>query len=126
MKVSPSQLYMATINLISGALADPDVLWPITNESIKAYIDIAKRTASLIKDDDESEVNLPSAEEVKKCMQQIFKLFNNRPSTKTAIVNALMLKGKKRNVAEYMVSKAEGMEIIKPQQNGNRIDYTLA
>ena len=126
MKVSPSQLYMATINLISGALADPEVQWPITTESIKAYIDIAKRTASLIEDDDESEVNLPSPEEVKKCMQQIFKLFNNRPSTKTAIVNALMLKGKKRNVAEYMVSKAEGMEIIKPQQNGNRIDYTLA
>ena len=117
---------MATINLISGALADPDVQWPITTESIKTYIDIAKRTASLIEDDDESEVNLPSAEEVKKCMQQIFKLFNDRPSTKTAIVNALMLKGKKRNVAEYMVSKAEGMEIIKPQQNGNRIDYTLA
>jgi hypothetical protein len=126
MKVSPSQLYMATINLISGALADPDIQWPITNESIKTYIDIAKRTASLIEDDDESESNLPSPEEVKKCMQQIFKLFNNRPSTKTAIVNALMLKGKKRNVAEYMVSKAEGMEIIKPQQNGNRIDYTLA
>ena len=126
MKVSPSQLYMATINLISGALADPDVQWPITTESIKTYIDIAKRTASLIEDDDESESNLPSPEEVKKCMQQIFKLFNNRPSTKTAIVNALMLKGKKRNVAEYMVSKAEGMEIIKPQQNGNRIDYTLA
>lgn len=126
MKVSPSQLYMATINLISGALADPDVQWPITDTSIKTYIDIAKRTASLIEDDDESEVNLPSAEEVKKCMQQIFKLFNDRPSTKTAIVNALMLKGKKRNVAEYMVSKAEGMEIIKPQQNGNRIDYTLA
>ena len=126
MKVSPSQLYMATINLISGALADTDVQWPITTESIKTYIDIAKRTASLIEDDDESEVNLPSAEEVKKCMQQIFKLFNDRPSTKTAIVNALMLKGKKRNVAEYMVSKAEGMEIIKPQQNGNRIDYTLA
>ena len=126
MKVSPSQLYMATINLISGALADPGVQWPITTESIKTYIDIAKRTASLIEDDDESEVNLPSSEEVKKCMQQIFKLFNNRPSTKTAIVNALMLKGKKRNVAEYMVSKAEGMEIIKPQQNGNRIDYTLA
>ena len=126
MKVSPSQLYMATINLISGALADPDIQWPITNESIKTYIDIAKRTASLIEDDDESEVNLPSPEEVKKCMQQIFKLFNDRPSTKTAIVNALMLKGKKRNVAEYMVSKAEGMEIIKPQQNGNRIDYTLA
>lgn len=117
---------MATINLISGALADPDVQWPITTESIKTYIDIAKRTASLIEDDDESEVNLPSPEEVKKCMQQIFKLFNDRPSTKTAIVNALMLKGKKRNVAEYMVSKAEGMEIIKPQQNGNRIDYTLA
>ena len=126
MKVSPSQLYMATINLISGALEDPGIQWPITNESIKTYIDIAKRTASLIEDDDESEVNLPSPEEVKKCMQQIFKLFNNRPSTKTAIVNALMLKGKKRNVAEYMVSKAEGMEIIKPQQNGNRIDYTLA
>jgi hypothetical protein len=126
MKVSPSQLYMATINLISGALADPDIQWPITTESIKTYIDIAKRTASLIEDDDESESNLPSPEEVKKCMQQIFKLFNNRPSTKTAIVNALMLKGKKRNVAEYMVSKAEGMEIIKPQQNGNRIDYTLA
>jgi len=126
MKVSPSQLYMATINLISGALADPDIQWPITNESIKTYIDIAKRTASLIEDDDESESNLPSPEDVKKCMQQIFKLFNNRPSTKTAIVNALMLKGKKRNVAEYMVSKAEGMEIIKPQQNGNRIDYTLA
>ena len=126
MKVSPSQLYMATINLISGALEDPGIQWPITNESIKTYIDIAKRTASLIEDDDESELNLPSAEEVKKCMQQIFKLFNNRPSTKTAIVNALMLKGKKRNVAEYMVSKAEGMEIIKPQQNGNRIDYTLA
>lgn len=126
MKVSPSQLYMATINLISGALADPDVQWPITDASIKTYIDIAKRTASLIEDDDESELNLPSAEEVKKCMQQIFKLFNNRPSTKTAIVNALMLKCKKRNVAEYMVSKAEGMEIIKPQQNGNRIDYTLA
>ena len=126
MKVSPSQLYMATINLISGALADPDIQWPITNEFIKTYIDIAKRTASLIEDDDESESNLPSPEEVKKCMQQIFKLFNNRPSTKTAIVNALMLKGKKRNVAEYMVSKAEGMEIIKPQQNGNRIDYTLA
>jgi hypothetical protein len=126
MKVSPSQLYMATINLISGALADPNIQWPITNESIKTYIDIAKRTASLIEDDDESESNLPSPEEVKKCMQQIFKLFNNRPSTKTAIVNALMLKGKKRNVAEYMVSKAEGMEIIKPQQNGNRIDYTLA
>ena len=126
MKVSPSQLYMATINLISGALADPDIQWPITNESIKTYIDIAKRTASLIEDDDESESNLPSPEEVKKCMQQIFKLFNNRPSTKTTIVNALILKGKKRNVAEYMVSKAEGMEIIKPQQNGNRIDYTLA
>ena len=126
MKVSPSQLYMATINLISGALEDPGIQWPITNESIKTYIDIAKRTASLIEDDDESESNLPSPEEVKKCMQQIFKLFNNRPSTKTAIVNALMLKGKKRNVAEYMVSKAEGMEIIKPQQNGNRIDYTLA
>lgn len=126
MKVSPSQLYMATINLISGALADPDIQWPITTESIKTYIDIAKRTASLIEDDDESESNLPSPEEVKKCIQQIFKLFNNRPSTKTAIVNALMLKGKKRNVAEYMVSKAEGMEIIKPQQNGNRIDYTLA
>jgi hypothetical protein len=126
MKVSPSQLYMAKINLISGALADPNIQWPITNESIKTYIDIAKRTASLIEDDDESESNLPSPEEVKKCMQQIFKLFNNRPSTKTAIVNALMLKGKKRNVAEYMVSKAEGMEIIKPQQNGNRIDYTLA
>ena len=126
MKVSPSQLYMATINLISGALADPDIQCPITNESIKTYIDIAKRTASLIEYDDESESNLPSPEEVKKCMQQIFKLFNNRPSTKTAIVNALMLKGKKRNVAEYMVSKAEGMEIIKPQQNGNRIDYTLA
>jgi len=126
MKVSPSQLYMATVNLISGALAYPDIQWPITNESIKTYIDIAKRTASLIEDDDESESNLPSPEDVKKCMQQIFKLFNNRPSTKTAIVNALMLKGKKRNVAEYMVSKAEGMEIIKPQQNGNRIDYTLA
>lgn len=126
MKVSPSQLYMATINLISGALADLGIQWPITNESIKTYIDIAKRTASLIEDDDESESNLPSPEEVKKCMQQIFKLFNDRPSTKTAIVNALMLKGKKRNVAEYMVSKAEGMEIIKPQQNGNRIDYTLA
>lgn len=126
MKVSPSQLYMATINLISGSLADPDIQWPITTESIKTYIDIAKRTASLIEDDDESESNLPSPEEVKKCIQQIFKLFNNRPSTKTAIVNALMLKGKKRNVAEYMVSKAEGMEIIKPQQNGNRIDYTLA
>ena len=126
MKVSPSQLYMATINMISGALADPDIQWPITNESIKTYIDIAKRTASLIEDDDESESNIPSPEEVKKCMQQIFKLFNNRPSTKTTIVNALILKGKKRNVAEYMVSKAEGMEIIKPQQNGNRIDYTLA
>ena len=48
MKTTAEQIFNATITLIAGALADPQTPWPVTNESIEMYIDIAKRTAELI------------------------------------------------------------------------------
>lgn len=116
---------MAAINLINGALSNNTSIWDIKDRDINACINIAKCTALLIEEDSDSDL-IPSAEDVSTSIKQVFKMLNEKPSTKSAIVNALMLKGIKRNVAEYMVSKAKGMGIIKPHQAGNRTEYTLA
>ena len=116
---------MAAINLISGALSDPACSWKLETEKIKACIDIAKRTAALIEEEDKNDLT-PSDKDVIDSISQIFKSLNNKPSTRSAIVATLVLKGIGRSIAEYMVSRAEALSIIKPKREGSRIDYTLA
>jgi hypothetical protein len=120
MKTTEAQIFMATINLLATSTVKGE---PVTREDILWAIDVANRTADEINEGD----NTPSSEDVVKTIKQVFGVFNNRPSTKTAIVNAIMLKGNiKRKEAEYMVAAAESLGVIVAKKSGNRIDYTLA
>ena len=77
-------------------------------------------------DQQEAEYELPSEEECKKVIKEAFRVMNDRSSTKSQLVNAILLKHKiKRMIAEYMISRAEAVGIIKAIPRGNCIDYQL-
>ena len=77
-------------------------------------------------DENETEDNLPSEEECLKVIKEAFRVMNDRASTKSQLVNAILLKRKmKRMIAEYMISQAEASGIIKAIPRGNCIDYQL-
>jgi hypothetical protein len=120
MKTTSSQIFMAAVNLLAASTVKGE---QVTREDVLWAIDVVRRTAEEINDGDIT----PSSDDVVKTIKQVFGVLNNRPSTKTAIVNAILLKGNiKRNEAEYMVAAAETLGVIVAQKNGNRIDYTLA
>ena len=111
---------MAAANLLASSTVKGE---PVTREDILWAIDVVNRLADEINEGDIT----PTSDEVVKTIKQVFSVFNNRQSTKTAIVNAIMLKGSiKRKEAEYMVAAAESLGVIVAKKCGNRIDYTLA
>lgn len=103
---------MAAVNLLAASTVKGE---QVTREDILWAIDVVSRTADEINDGDIT----PSSDEVVKTIKQVFGVLNNRPSTKTAIVNAIMLKGNiKHNEAEYMVAAAQSLGVIVPQKSG--------
>ncbi len=90
-------------------------------------IDMTMKLIEKIPDDQqEAEYELPSEEECKKVIKEAFRVMNDRSSTKSQLVNAILLKHKiKRMIAEYMISRAEAAGIIKAIPRGNCIDYQL-
>lgn len=90
-------------------------------------LDMTMKLVEKIPDDQqEAEYELPSEEECKKVIKEAFRVMNDRSSTKSQLVNAILLKHKiKRMIAEYMISRAEAFGIIKAIPRGNCIDYQL-
>ncbi len=90
-------------------------------------LDMTMKLVEKIPDDQqEAEYELPSEEECKKVIKEAFRVMNDRSSTKSQLVNAILLKHKiKRMIAEYMISRAEAIGIIKAIPRGNCIDYQL-
>ena len=90
-------------------------------------LDMTMKLVEKIPDDQqEAEYELPSEEECKKIIKEAFRVMNDRSSTKSQLVNAILLKHKiKRMIAEYMISRAEAIGIIKAIPRGNCIDYQL-
>ena len=90
-------------------------------------LDMTMKLVEKIPDDQqEAEYELPSEEECKKVIKEAFRVMNDRSSTKSQLVNAILLKHKiKRMIAEYMISRAEAVGIIKAIPRGNCIDYQL-
>lgn len=90
-------------------------------------LDMTMKLIEKIPDDQqEAEYELPSEEECKKVIKEAFRVMNDRSSTKSQLVNAILLKHKiKRMIAEYMISRAEAVGIIKAIPRGNCIDYQL-
>lgn len=90
-------------------------------------LDMTLKLVEKIPDDQqEAEYELPSEEECKKVIKEAFRVMNDRSSTKSQLVNAILLKHKiKRMIAEYMISRAEAVGIIKAIPRGNCIDYQL-
>lgn len=70
MKITSSQLFNATIQLLSGIYASGPVLLSEEEKTIKRAINIAKHTAELIPD--ESDV-MPSIEQISKACTEILK-----------------------------------------------------
>lgn len=90
-------------------------------------LDMTMKLVEKIPDDQqEVEYELPSEEECEKVIKEAFRVMNDRSSTKSQLVNAILLKHKiKRMIAEYMISRAEAVGIIKAIPRGNCIDYQL-
>ena len=123
MKPTVTQLYNATISLLSGALADPNMAWPITDKHIEQFIDIAMRTAELIPETD----LLPEPDALRKFLAEVFAEVNGRPIAKSQLSMLLQdrLKMGKRN-AEHTLMWAESNKLLNADVNGNGVRYTLA
>lgn len=90
-------------------------------------LDMTMKLIEKISDDQQDEEDeLPSDEECAKVIKEAFRVMNGRPSTKSQLVNAIVLKHKmKRMVVEYMISRAETAGIITVTMRGNCINYQL-
>ena len=90
-------------------------------------LDMTMKLIEKIPDDQQDEEDeLPSDEECAKVIKEAFRVMNGRPSTKSQLVNAIVLKHKmKRMVVEYMISRAETAGIITVAMRGNCINYQL-
>lgn len=90
-------------------------------------LDMTMKLIEKIPDDQQDEEDeLPSDEECTKVIKEAFRVMNGRPSTKSQLVNAIVLKHKmKRMVVEYMISRAETAGIITVAMRGNCINYQL-
>lgn len=111
------------VNLIKGGKRDH-----LSNDELTDIaLDMTMKLVEKIPDDQqEAEYELPSEEECKKVIKEAFRVMNDRSSTKSQLVNAILLKHKiKRMIAEYMISRAEAVGIIKAIPRGNCIDYQL-
>lgn len=113
---------MASINLIGSLYSDKE---EIEDTHIKKAIEIAKRTAVMI---EEEEDELPKDEEIDKCIHSVFRdIFGKTAISKGQLVNAVMLYGKySKRVAEYIVHRSFSQGIIVDVKSGFRTDYTLA
>ena len=81
--------------------------------------------------DDEPEENdkddVPTDEECRTAICSAFDGDKKRKMTKSQLSNAIILQLKvKRMIAEYIISRAEGLGVIKSKPRGNCIDYLLA
>ena len=122
MKVSPSQIFNAAITLISGAMTDPHViLTHFSDETIKQYIDIAQRTASLIP---EVEQKMPDDDEIREAMNLILAEGNVGA---LLLSNSLMKRFGINRPSSYAVTqRAVQMGIIKGTPVGkNKTVYSL-
>jgi hypothetical protein len=111
------------VNLIKDGKCDH-----LSNDELTDIaLDMTMKLVEKIPDDQqEAEYELPSEEECKKVIKEAFRVMNDRSSTKSQLVNAILLKHKiKRMIAEYMISRAEAVGIIKAIPRGNCIDYQL-
>ena len=90
-------------------------------------LDMTMKLIEKIPDDQQDEEDeLPRDEECAKVIKEAFRVMNGRPSTKSQLVNAIVLKHKmKRMVVEYMISRAETAGIITVTMRGNCINYQL-
>ena len=95
----------------------------------KAY-DLTMKLIEKIPDDEpkgSEDYNVPSDEECLTSVKAAFRVMNDRQSTKSQLANAIVLKFKvKKMIAEYIISRAEGLGLIKAFPRGNCIDYALA
>ena len=122
MNPSTSQLYMAAINLLAASTAKGE---EVTREDILWAIDIASRTAEELEDTKPTIV--PADEEVKKVVTQAFNTMYKKKFSKSMLRNAMMLKcGYRRFIADYVIERAEVLNIVKSSPRGNCIDYSLA
>lgn len=123
MKATASQVYMATISLISGLLSNKDVN-NITDEDIRAALDVAERTAEMVMDDSEA---VPSDDEVVSAVKDTFAMLSTRTATKTQLLNGIMLKvNARRKIAEYIIGRAVTIGLINPDVSGTKTIYTHA
>lgn len=112
---------MAVINLLAASTVRGE---DVTREDILWAIDIASRTADEL---DDGATETPSDEDVHNTIKAAFDILNGNKATKSTLTNAVMLKGRyKRMIADYIVSRAETLHIIKSTPRGNCIDYSLA
>lgn len=114
---------MATISLISGLLSNKDVN-NITDEDIRAALDVAERTAEMVMDDSEA---VPSDDEVVSAVKDTFAMLSTRTATKTQLLNGIMLKvNARRKIAEYIIGRAVTIGLINPDVSGTKTIYTHA
>lgn len=92
-------------------------------------IDMTMKLVEKIPDDESKETDeyeVPSDEECANAVKSALRVMNDRASTKSQLVNAIVLKYKvKKMIAEYIISRAEGLGIIKAKPRGNCTDYKL-
>lgn len=121
MKLSSTQLFNATISLLSGALADPNMSWPVMDKNIEQFIDIAKRTAALI-----PETNvIPTDDEIKEACQQLVE--KDKPINASVLGYMLANRfGIQITVAYTLIQKAVILGYVIPTRDGKKTTYTLA
>jgi hypothetical protein len=92
-------------------------------------IDMTTKLIEKIPDDEPNEndeYDVPTDEECVNAVKAALRVMNDRASTKSQLVNAIVLKYKvKKMIAEYIISRAEGLGVIKAKPRGNCTDYKL-
>lgn len=121
MKTNNKQLFRAAINLLAASAVRGEY---ITTEDIRWAIDVAVRTAEEFPDDDQ--LSTPTDDECKEAVIAAFKLNNDKKMSKTRLSNTIEIISRvKKVIADYMISSAEGLGVIKSTPRGNCIDYSL-
>ncbi len=121
MKITSSQLFNATIQLLSGIYASGPVLSSDEGRTIKRAIDIVKHTAELIPD--ESEV-MPSIEQISKACMEILK---NSEMGAALLCECLSKRFKVNRAKGYVIIQSaehEGFIVSKPGGK-NKTVYSL-
>lgn len=127
MKAKAEKILNTASYLLANLIKDGKRDHMSNDELTDIALDMTMKLIEKIPDDPDEDDIMPTDEECTNTVKEAFKIMNDRPSTRTQLVNAIQFKCKvKKTVAEYMVMQAENIEVIKAKPRGNVTYFKLA